>query len=100
VCIAIGAMQSDSYPTKGNIMAKKKAAETRTETENKKAKGDGQKAAESKPKKISHPKCSSDLVVPESACPKCGEREVDRLVWLDDMRVECQRCKEIYEPEA
>lgn len=32
------------------------------------------------------------------ACPTCGERDADRLVWLDDERVECQRCKTIYEP--
>lgn len=40
----------------------------------------------------------SDLVAPEDACPNCGQRECDELVWLDDERVECQRCKRVYSP--
>ena len=39
-----------------------------------------------------------DPVAPEHACPHCGERECDELVWLDDERVECQRCKTVYRP--
>lgn len=39
-----------------------------------------------------------DLVPPENACPNCGEREPDELVWLDDERVECQQCHTIYRP--
>ncbi len=39
-----------------------------------------------------------DPVAPEDACPNCGERECDELVWLDDERVECQRCRTVYRP--
>ena len=45
--------------------------------------------------------CDDNLVRPEDACPRCGERDADRLVWLDaphDDRVECQRCKTVFEP--
>ena len=41
-----------------------------------------------------------DPVGPEDACPNCGERDCDQLVWLDDERVECQRCKTVYRPGA
>ena len=41
-----------------------------------------------------------DPVAREDACPNCGERECDDLVWLDDERVECQRCKTVYRPGA
>jgi len=41
-----------------------------------------------------------DPVAPEDACPQCGERECDELIWLDDERVECQRCKTVYRPAA
>ena len=38
-----------------------------------------------------------DRVVPEDACPHCGERECDALVWIDEeARVECQRCHAVY----
>lgn len=37
-----------------------------------------------------------DPVAQENACPNCGEREMDELVWLDDQRVECQRCHAVY----
>ncbi len=43
---------------------------------------------------------SIDPVAREDACPNCGERECDELVWLDDERVECQRCKTVYRPGA
>lgn len=39
-----------------------------------------------------------DPVGIEEACPTCGERECDRLVWIDDDQVQCQRCKTIYSP--
>lgn len=35
---------------------------------------------------------------PEDACPNCGERESDELVWLDDERVQCQKCGTTYQP--
>ena len=38
------------------------------------------------------------LVAPEYACPNCGERDMDELVWIDDERVQCQRCKKVYSP--
>ncbi len=41
-----------------------------------------------------------DPVALEDACPNCGERESDELVWLDDERVECQRCRTVYRPGA
>ena len=40
----------------------------------------------------------ADLVAAEDACPTCGQREVDELVWLDDERVQCQRCHTTYRP--
>lgn len=40
-----------------------------------------------------------NFVAREDACPKCGERDSDRLVWIDDgERVECQQCKTVYQP--
>jgi len=39
-----------------------------------------------------------NLVASEDACPRCGERDADRLVWQDDERVECQACGTVYEP--
>ncbi len=41
-----------------------------------------------------------DPVAPDDACPQCGERECDELIWLDDERVECQRCRTVYRPGA
>ena len=43
---------------------------------------------------------SDNNVAPRFACPSCGEREADRLVWIDDDRVECQACGTVYEPGA
>ena len=40
-----------------------------------------------------------DPVAPGDACPSCGERECDALVWIEDgERVQCQRCKTVYRP--
>ena len=39
-----------------------------------------------------------ELVEVENACPSCGERRIDWLVWIDDESVECQTCKTIYKP--
>jgi len=33
-------------------------------------------------------------------CPNCGERDHDRLVWIDDQRVRCQRCQATFSPSA
>jgi len=40
----------------------------------------------------------ADLVSPDDACPKCGERNVDRLVWIDDDTVRCAKCGTEYQP--
>ena len=40
-----------------------------------------------------------EALVPEhSACPRCGERRMDWLVWQDDERVKCSTCGEVYAP--
>ena len=33
-----------------------------------------------------------NLVAAADACPACGEREMDLLVWFDDDRVRCMNC--------
>jgi len=40
----------------------------------------------------------ADLVSPDDACPTCGERDVDRLVWIDDDTVRCTMCGTEYDP--
>lgn len=40
----------------------------------------------------------AELVHPSAACPNCGERKVDLLVWQDDDSVRCSRCQATYEP--
>jgi len=39
-----------------------------------------------------------DLVAEADACPKCGERNVDNLVWQDDGKVKCTTCGKQYTP--
>lgn len=39
-----------------------------------------------------------DLVDQQHACPLCGERHQDRLVWIDDQRVRCSNCQAEFEP--
>ncbi len=40
-----------------------------------------------------------DLVTPYNACPSCGERDMDRLMWEDDgENVRCATCGTIYNP--
>ena len=41
-----------------------------------------------------------DLVERSMGCPGCGNREVDKLVFIDDAGnvVECQNCKLRYRP--
>ncbi|MFG0259955.1 MAG: hypothetical protein ACF8LK_06335 [Phycisphaerales bacterium JB041] len=36
------------------------------------------------------------------ACPNCGERDADRLVWIgdDSDRVRCESCTHVYGPNA
>jgi hypothetical protein len=43
----------------------------------------------------------ANLVLPADACPTCGERDVDRLVWIDssgDDIVCCTMCGTEYDP--
>ena len=40
----------------------------------------------------------ANLVTPDSACPVCGERDIDRLVWMDDEWVRCTTCRIQYDP--
>jgi hypothetical protein len=38
-------------------------------------------------------------VAPTEACPNCGERNADRLIWQDDEEtVRCVGCKTTYRP--
>ena len=40
-------------------------------------------------------------VPPGCECPRCGERDADRLVWQDDFEtVRCVSCGHHYEPNA
>jgi hypothetical protein len=42
-----------------------------------------------------------DVVDQEDACPRCSERHVDRLVWIEDgQRVRCATCLIVYVPPA
>ena len=43
---------------------------------------------------------TADNVLPDAGCPQCGERDVDRLVWLDDESVQCSRCGTTYRPDG
>ena len=37
-------------------------------------------------------------ISPDAACPVCGERDTDRLVWIDDDIVCCTMCGTEYDP--
>ena len=39
-----------------------------------------------------------DLVSERDACPKCGERNQDSLVWDDSENVTCAICGTVYTP--
>lgn len=39
-----------------------------------------------------------NLVAPEDACPRCGERDADRLVWVGETIVRCSVCGAEYDP--
>ena len=38
-----------------------------------------------------------ELVEEAFACPKCHNRNVDELVWLDDETIQCTRCQTEYQ---
>ncbi len=42
-----------------------------------------------------HDRC---FVAPGDACPACGERDCDLLIWDDDDHVTCTRCGTRYDP--
>lgn len=39
-------------------------------------------------------------LVDEDACPRCGERNQDSLVWQDDATIHCTNCGTRYDPDA
>jgi rubredoxin len=39
-----------------------------------------------------------ERVRPEWSCPRCGEDDIDLLVWIDDDRVCCDHCGTTYNP--
>jgi uncharacterized Zn finger protein len=47
------------------------------------------------------PADTANLVPVEDACPRCGERDADRLVWQErpsEGLVRCISCGALYEP--
>jgi rubredoxin len=38
------------------------------------------------------------LVTVACACPQCGERRLDYLIWNEEEQVECQTCGQVYDP--
>lgn len=45
----------------------------------------------------------TELVEPGFCCPKCGERDMDKLIWVDPEEgdlVVCQTCGHEYNPGA
>lgn len=40
----------------------------------------------------------NELVERQFACPKCGNRIMDDLVWIDDETVKCTHCQTEYNP--
>jgi len=43
---------------------------------------------------------AEEVVAEADACPGCGERRIDRLVWQDDETVKCTTCGKQYTPPA
>lgn len=39
----------------------------------------------------------TELVEEAFACPKCHNRNIDELVWIDDETVRCSRCNTEYQ---
>ena len=41
----------------------------------------------------------NDTVPSETCCPKCGERRIDWLIWVEEgERVECRNYLHVYQP--
>jgi uncharacterized Zn-finger protein len=43
---------------------------------------------------------ADELVAEADACPGCGERNIDNLVWQDDDKVKCTNCGTLYKLPA
>ncbi|MBM4020578.1 MAG: hypothetical protein FJ288_20045 [Planctomycetes bacterium] len=43
---------------------------------------------------------ADEMVAQADACPGCGERNVDNLVWQDDQTVKCTTCGKQYMPPS
>jgi len=43
---------------------------------------------------------ADELVAEADACPKCGERNVDKLLWQDNGAVKCTACGKQYMPPS
>jgi len=43
---------------------------------------------------------ADELVAEADACPKCGERNTDNLVWQDTGKVKCTTCGKQYTPPS
>lgn len=39
-----------------------------------------------------------ERVIKSFACPKCHNRVIDKLVWIDDDTVKCAHCQTEYNP--
>ena len=40
----------------------------------------------------------SELVDCEFACPNCGNRTMDDLIWVDDDTLKCTHCQTVFDP--
>lgn len=49
-------------------------------------------------RKESNMENENELVDRQFACPKCGKRIMDDLVWIDDEAVKCTHCQTEYNP--
>lgn len=43
---------------------------------------------------------TENQVAPEHACPQCGERDIDALIWQEDETVTCWKCGCNYDPNT
>ena len=43
---------------------------------------------------------NANMVDAEDACPRCGERHADNLVWQNDETVHCTNCGTRYQPHT
>ena len=43
---------------------------------------------------------NDNLTSEANACPRCGERDTDNLIWVSDEEVQCYGCGQVYRPGA